>query len=165
MFNGLVHIDKFTCLIETREKLGGKEFEPQFTSDKKFDAAGTVFPTLLGNLLLVAVEDEMENNLSRSFSAADIHESLAMLEQEVGNQLEPKDFADYVGSGFVDFTTYSLCDVSDHVEKYADEVQLLKALVHRKIFEITAAMESDNVEHLASKLAEAQDDQEPRTLH
>ena len=156
LFYGIVHIDKFSNLVEMREELGDKEFAPKLTGNKKFDAATIIFPALLGNLLLFCAEDELENNLSRGFSAADIHESLAMLEQQVGSEIQKRDYAEYAGTGLRDFTVFSLCDVSELVADYEEEIQLLKMLLHRKIFEITAAMESDSVEHLTEKLKEAQ---------
>jgi prephenate dehydrogenase len=154
IFGGLNHLEHFVDQTELRSRLAGAVFKPKFTGDKKTDAASIVFPALLGNLLLFCVDDELENNVSRSFSMADISESLGLLEQQI-KPIEGKDFASYAGSGLRDFTTFSLLDVSEYVEEYAEEINLLKALLHRKMFEVTAAIESDSAEHLLSKLNEA----------
>jgi len=154
MFNGLTHIDKFGDQVELRTALGGKQKDFKLSGNKKLDAASVVFPALLGNLLLFCIEDEFEQQATRSFSAADIHASLALLETAAAKK-EVKNFADYAGTGLRDFTVCSLYDVSDIVEDYAEEIQLLKVLLHRKIFEITVAIESDSAEQLKGKLAEA----------
>ncbi len=156
MFNGLLHIDKFGNLVEMRERLGGEPRTAKLSGDQKLDAAGVVFPALLSNLMLICIEDEMEN-MTRGFDPSQIHESLAVLEQEIGSKIETRDYVDYAGTGLKDFSVFSLYDVSEHVEEHHDYVHLLKALVHRKIFEITAAMESESVEHLEAKLREALD--------
>lgn len=153
-FNGLTHIDKFSEQIELRERLGGVQKKFKLTGDKKMDAATIVFPALLGNLLLFCIEDEFENQIGRSFSAASIHESLALLEEPMGKK-EIKDFAEYAGTGLRDFTFCSSYDVSEIVDDYLEEIQLLKLLLHRKIFEITVAIESDSPEQLQQKLSEA----------
>lgn len=155
-FNGILHIENFNSLVETRERLGGKEKQPIITHDSKLDAATMIFPALLGNLLLFCVEDEMENSVSRSFSPSDLHESLAIIEDQVSKKIVAKDFVEYAGTGLKDFTIFGLYDVSEQVDDFEQEIQLLKALLHRKIFEITAAMESESTEHLASVLAQAQ---------
>ena len=154
MFNGLTHIDKFCDQVELRQKLGGKPLNFKLKDDKKLDAAAVVFPALLGNLILFCIEDEFESQSTRSFSAADIHASLAMLETPQEKK-EIRNFADYAGTGLRDFTVCSLYDVSEIVEGYAEEIQLLKILLHRKIFEITVAIESDSAEQLKGKLLEA----------
>lgn len=154
-FNGILHIENFNSLVETREKLGGEERQSKVTHDSKLDAATLIFPALMGNLLLFCIEDEMENSVSRSFSPSDLHESLAIIEDQVSKKIVAKDFADYAGTGLKDFTVFGLYDVSEQVEDFEQEIQLLKALLHRKIFEITAAVESDSAEHLASVLAQA----------
>lgn len=157
MFNGLVNIDKFNSLVSMRQRLGGDEQKVELNGDLKIDAATAIFPCLLGNLLMFCAEDELEQMTTKSFSAADLHESLAFIENEVAAESSARDFVDYVGSGFKDFTVFSLYDVSDYVSKFEREITLLKALTHRKIFEITAAMEADNHEHLVSVLRQAQD--------
>lgn len=154
LFNGLQHIDHFSDQIELRQRLGGEARNFKLTGDKKLDAATIVFPALLSNLLLFCIEDEFENQVSRSFSAADIHTSLAMLD-EAPKVKEVKDFAQYAGSGLKDFSICSSYDVSDIVDDYAEEIQMLKILLHRKIFEITVAVESDSAEQLKNKLLEA----------
>lgn len=154
MFNGLTNIDKFGDQVELRERLGGKAKDYKLSGDKKLDAATVIFPALLGNLLLFCIEDEFENLSTRSFSAADIHASLALLETP-NEKRETKNFANYAGTGLRDFTICSLYNVSEIVENYAEEIQLLKILLHRKIFEITVAIESDSAEQLKGKLLEA----------
>lgn len=154
MFNGMQHIDKFSDQTELRQKLGGTEKVFKLGGDKKIDAASVVFPALLGNLLLFCIEDEFESLSTRSFSAADIHASLALLETPVEKK-KTRNFADFAGTGLRDFTACSLYDVSEIVEDYAEEIQLLKILLHRKIFEITVAIESDSAEQLKGKLLEA----------
>lgn len=153
-FNGILHIENFHNLTETREKLGGKQKKIKLNGDKKIDAATLIFPSLMAHLLLFCIEDELENN-TRSFDASQIHESLAMLETSQGQKIETRKFEDYAGTGLKDFTVFGLYDVEDIVENYAEEIRLLKALLHRKIFEITAAVESDSVEHLQSVLEQA----------
>ncbi len=155
IFGGLTHIEKFSDMQELRERLPGKlKAEPKFSGNKKLDAATIIFPALLGNLLLFCIEDEMENEVSRTFSPSQIHESLALIEQEI-KPIEAKDFANYAGSGLRDLTIFSHLDVSDYIEDHEQEIYLLKALLHRKIFEITAAVESDSAEVLLGKLKEA----------
>ena len=156
IFGGLTHIEKFSEMQDLRARLPGelKTPKPKFSGNKKLDAATIIFPALLGNLLLFCIEDEMENEVSRSFSASQIHESLALIEQEM-KPIEGKDFAQYAGSGLRDFTIFSYLDVTEYVEEYEQEIYLLKALLHRKIFEITAAIESESSEVLLGKLKEA----------
>ncbi len=153
MFNGLQHIEHFSDQIELRKKLGGEEKNFKLTGDKKLDAASIVFPALLSNLVLFCIEDDFENQVSRSFSAADIHSSLALLKEDPEVK-EIKNFADYSGSGLRDFSICSLYDVSEIVDDYAEQIQILKVLLHRKIFEITVAIESDSAEQLKAKLLE-----------
>ena len=154
MFNGLLHIDKFGNLVDMRTPLGGSQKVPVLSGDVKLDSAALIFPALLSNLLLICIEDEMEN-MSRGFDASQLHQSLAMIENELASKIEPRSYVEYAGTGLKDFSIFSLYDVSELVEEHKDYVHLLKALVHRKIFEITAAMESDSVEHLEAKLREA----------
>lgn len=156
IFGGLSHIEQFGDMTNLAERLGGKLAKPKFSGNKKLDAATIIFPALVGNLLLFCIEDEMENELTRSFSASLIHESLSMIEQEI-KPIKSKDFAEYAGSGLKDFTVFANLDVSEYVDDYAEEIMLLKALLHRKIFEITAAVESDSAEILLGKLSEALD--------
>ena len=141
-------------MVDNRKKLGGDEKKPELVGDKKLDAATTIFPSLLAHLLIFCIEDELENN-TRSFDAGQIHESLAMLEASAGQKIESRKFEDYAGSGLRDFTIFGLYDVSDFIVDYAEELRLLKALLHRKIFEITAAVESGSEEHLQSVLEQA----------
>ena len=154
MFNGLLHIDKFGDLVEMRKELGGEERKPTLTGDLKLDSAAVIFPALLSNLLLICIEDEMEN-MTRGFDVSQLHESLAMLEQQVSTKIEARNFVDYAGTGLKDFSIFSLYNVKGLVDEHHDYVHLLKALVHRKIFEITAAMESESLELLEGKLREA----------
>lgn len=154
IFNGLLHIDKFSNLIDMREKLGGAEVKFKLKGEPKLDAAETIFPSLLSGLLLICIEDELEN-LSRGFTVGQIHESLAMIEQELASKKVVRNYEDYAGTGLRDFTVFGLYNVEDFVESHHDDVHLLKALVHRKIFEITAAMESGSKELLEGKLREA----------
>ena len=153
IFGGLSHIEQFGDMTELGARLGGKLAKPKFSGNKKIDAATIIFPALVGNLLLFCIDDEMENELSRSFSASLIHESLSLIEQEI-KPIKPKDFADYAGSGLKDFSVFANLDVTEYVEEYAEEILLLKALLHRKVFEITAAIESDSAELLLGKLSE-----------
>ena len=153
MFGGLQHIEKFSEQIELREKLDGTFKSYKLSGDKKIDAATVIFPALLGNLLLFCIEDEFDNLLVREFKASDLHSSLAMLDEPAVKK-QVRNFADYAGSGLKDFTICSSYDVSGDVENYMEEIQLLKALLHRKIFEITVAVESDNDDQLRNKLLE-----------
>jgi hypothetical protein len=156
MFNGLLHIDKFGNLVEMRTALGGEEKTPKLSGDLKYDSAAVIFPALLSNLMLICIEDEMEN-MTRGFDASQLHESLATIELQVARKIETRDYVDYAGTGLKDFSIFSLYNMKDLVEEHKDYVHLLKALVHRKIFEITAAMESESVELLEGKLREAMD--------
>lgn len=153
-FNGILHIENFNNLVENREKLGGKEKTAELVGDKKLDAATTIFPALLGHLLLFCIEDELEHN-TRSFDASQIHESLAILETSQGQKIEARKYEDYAGSGLRDLTIFGLYNVSELIVDYSEELRLLKALLHRKIFEITAAVESGSAEHLESVLDQA----------
>ena len=94
-------------------------------------------------------------NMTHGFDASQLHQSLAMIEHEISQKIEPRNYADYAGTGLKDLSIFSLYNVSGMVEEHKDYVHLLKALVHRKIFEITAAMESESVELLEGKLREA----------
>jgi prephenate dehydrogenase len=153
IFAGLLHIDKFADQVELRQRLGGSPKEFKLSKDPKYDAA-CIFASLLGNLTIFCADDEFERgSVSRKFSAADIHQSLAMLDEPMKPE-DRKHFQDYSGSGLRDFTAYSLYDVSDHISDFEQEIAILRALVHRKIFEITAAVESDSVELLGQKLSE-----------
>lgn len=156
IFGGLQHIEKFSDMQDLRERLPGelKNKAPKLSGDKKVDAATIIFPALIGNLLLFCTDDELENEVSRSFDASQIHGSLALIEQQM-KPIEGKDFANYAGSGLRDFTVFSNLDVSEMVAGHEDELYMLKALLHRKIFEITAAIESDSGELLQQKLSEA----------
>lgn len=154
MFNGLLHVDKFGNLVDMRLELGGEERLPMLSGNVKLDTAGVIFPALLSNLLLICIEDEMEN-MTTGFSPAQLHQSLAMIEQQVGTKPTARNYADYAGTGLKDFSIFSLYNVKDLVESHHDDVHMLKALVHRKIFEITAAMESDSRDLLEAKLREA----------
>lgn len=154
MFNGLLHIDKFGNLVEMRTVLGDEERKPKLSGDQKYDAAAVIFPALLSNLMLICIEDEMEN-MTRGFDASQLHESLATIELQVAGNIEARNYVDYAGTGLKDFSVFSLYNVADKVEEHHDYIHLLKALVHRKIFEITAAMESESVELLEGKLREA----------
>ncbi len=153
IFAGILHIDKFSNQVELRKKLGGTAKETSLTGDRKYDAA-QVFAALLGSLVLFCVEDDFENEVGRRFSASDIHGALAMLDTPMEAQ-EKKEFENYAGSGLRDFSILSLADVTGLVADYEEEIALLRALVHRKIFEITAAVESDSGALLQEKLSEA----------
>lgn len=80
----------------------------------------------------------------------------------VGNALlktiKPENYLHYAGSGLRDFTTYSLYDpkvVKEQAVNCTEELKVLAALLHRKIFEITVAIESGSAEILEEKLSEA----------
>ena len=146
--NGLVNIEKFTNQVDLKERLGGEQKPVVLTGDKKEDAAKIIFPALLSNLLLFCIEDEFENVIN---SPDDIGVSIPGKKRDVKN----KNFADYAGTGLRDFSEFSLRDVAEHLETHSDYINILKSLLHRKIFEITAAIESEEVEQIIEKLSEA----------
>lgn|GEM_PF-445904 len=124
------------------------------TLDKntKSAQATQIYPVLLGGAYKVTLKDYTKNYIMQS-GLGSIHSSLSSL----SNEQQTIDIKQYIATGYSSFTSFAEYRLpSETVAQNNEAIQLLSALLHRKIFEITVAMEGGDKKLLQQKLQEMQ---------